>query len=97
MKHHLLNLFVTYLIADVFVWSSPLLILINNENEILKISSGLTTVFEYNHEKVDSRIIVCRGVRSPLSKWSPFFGNHPIYTKVLTLTQTALGIYLRIL
>ena len=73
MKHHLLNLFVTYLIADVFVWSSPLSILINNENEIFKISSGLTTVFECNHEKIDSRIIVCRGVRSPPFKMIPPF------------------------
>ena len=38
--------------------------------------------------------IVCRGVWSPLSKWSPLFGNHPLYRKALTPSQTTLGIYL---
>ena len=57
MKQHLFNLFVTYLSADNFVRSSPLSILINNENEILKMPSSVTKVFECNHEKADIRII----------------------------------------
>ena len=57
MKQHLFNLFVTYLSADNFVRSSPLSILINNENEIFKMPSSVTKVFECNHAKADIRII----------------------------------------
>ena len=56
MKQHLLNLFVTYLRADNFVRSSPLSIPVNNENEILKIPSSVTKIFECNHEEADIRI-----------------------------------------
>ena len=44
MKQHLFNLFVTYLSADDFVQSSPLSILINNENEIFKIPNTKNVV-----------------------------------------------------
>ena len=50
-KQHLLNLFVTYLCADDFAKSSLLPTLANNENEIFKISSSVTKVFECNHEE----------------------------------------------
>ena len=50
-KQHLLSLFVTYLCADDFVQSSPLPILVNNENEIFKI------LFECIHEETDTRMI----------------------------------------
>ena len=56
-KHHLLNLFVTYLCADDFVKSSLLPTLANNENEIFKIASRVKKIFEYNHEKDNIRII----------------------------------------
>ena len=57
MKQNLLNLFVTYLCADDFVQSSPLSILVNNQNEIFKIPSSVTKVFECNHEKAYIRMI----------------------------------------
>ena len=56
-KQHLLNLFVTYLCAHEFVQSGPLSILGNRENEIFKISSSVTKVFECNHEEGNTRII----------------------------------------
>ena len=56
-KQRLLNLFVTYLCADDFLQLSPLPIRVNNENEIFKISSSVTKVFECNHEEGDTRII----------------------------------------
>ena len=49
MKQLVFNLFVTCINADDFVQSSPLLILVNNENEIFKISSIVTKVFECTH------------------------------------------------
>ena len=55
-KQHLLNLFVTYLCADDFAKSSLLPTLANNENEIFKISSSVTKVFECNHEEDGTRI-----------------------------------------
>ena len=55
-KQHLLNLFVTYLCADDFAKSSLLPTLANNENDILKISSSVTKVFEYIREEDDRQI-----------------------------------------
>ena len=51
------SFFITYLCADDFMQSSPLPILVNNENEIFKISSSATKVFECNHEEADTRMI----------------------------------------
>ena len=56
-QQQLLNLFVTHLCAYDFVQSGLLPILVNNENEIFKISSSVTKVFECNHEEGDTRII----------------------------------------
>ena len=56
-KQDLLNLFVTYFCADDFVKSSLLPTLGNNVNEILKISSSVTKIFECSHEESDSKII----------------------------------------
>ena len=57
MKQYLLNLSVIYLNTDDFVQSRPLSILVNNENEIFKISSSNTKCFECNYKKADARII----------------------------------------
>ena len=57
MKQLVFNLFVTCISADDFVQSSPLSILVNNENEIFKIPSSVTKIFECTHEKADTRII----------------------------------------
>ena len=57
IKQHLLSLFITYLCADDFVQSSPLPILVNNENETFKISSSATKVFKCNHEEADTTMI----------------------------------------
>ena len=57
MKQHLVNLFVTYHSADDFCTVSPLKILVNNENEIFKIPSSVTKVFECNHKTADTWII----------------------------------------
>ena len=56
-KHNLFNLFVRHLCANDFVNSSMLPILVNNGNEIFKISSSVTKVFKFNHEEGDTRII----------------------------------------
>ena len=58
IKQHLLTLFVTYLYPDNFVHSSPLSIPVNNKNEIFKISSSVTKVFECKQEEADTRIIL---------------------------------------
>ena len=58
IKQHLLTLFVTYLYPDNFVHSSPLSIPVNNNNEIFKISSSVTKVFECKQEEADTRIIL---------------------------------------
>ena len=50
IKQHILTLFITYLYPDNFVHSSPLSIPVNNKNEIFKISSSVTKVFECKHE-----------------------------------------------
>ena len=57
IKQHLLNVIVTNLCVGDFVLSSPLSILVNNENELFKISSSVTTVFEYKHEEADTTMI----------------------------------------
>ena len=53
--HKIKNLI--YLRVDDFVNSRLLPILVNNENEIFKISNGVTKVFKCNHEESDTRII----------------------------------------
>ena len=50
-KQDLLNLFVSYLSADDFVKSSLLPTLAKDKDEILKISSSVTKVFECNYEE----------------------------------------------
>ena len=56
-EQHLLSLFVTYICADDFVQSSPLSILVNNEDETFKISSSVTKVFECSHEEANTVMI----------------------------------------
>ena len=41
----------------IFLQSSPLSILVNNNNEIFKTPSIVTKVFECNHEKANTRMI----------------------------------------
>ena len=50
-KQDLLNLFVSYLSADDFVKSTLLPTLAKNKDEILKISSSVTKVFECYYEE----------------------------------------------
>ena len=50
-RQDLLNLFVSYLSADDFVKSSLLPTLAKDKDEILKISSSVTKVFECNYEE----------------------------------------------
>ena len=50
-KQDLLNLFVSYLSADDFVKSNLLPTLAKDKDEILKISSSVTKVFECNYEE----------------------------------------------
>ena len=50
-KQDLLNLFVSYLSADDFVKSSLLPTLAKDKDEILKISSSVTKVFECNYKE----------------------------------------------
>ena len=56
-KQHFLNLLVTHFCADDFVKSSLLPTLVNNKNEIFKISNSVTKAFECNHEEDNTRII----------------------------------------
>ena len=56
-KQHFLNLLVTHFCADDFVMSSLLPTLVNNKNEIFKISNSVTKAFECNHEEDNTRII----------------------------------------
>ena len=56
-KQHLFSLFVTYLCGNDFVQSSKLPILVNNKNEIFKISSSAMRVFDGNHKEANTRMI----------------------------------------
>ena len=56
-QQHVLNWFATYLCFGDFIQSGLLLILVNNKNEIFKISSSVTKFFEFKNEEGNTRIV----------------------------------------